>query len=604
MRIKALGKAFARGAEGMLDTLDIKNKLILMYLVAFFIPVIIVNVILSFWLYNTVLDKEIREVGANVEQTEGRLTEIINKVVDLSDRIFVNDRIHQVVRTNYASPLDVYVDYQALDFINDYLHAYPEIASLRLYVINQTLLDNSYFVRTTPSITFAPWYRRAIQLNGRIYWTWKRDDVTGDHHLALVRQIKNRFTREPVGVLVINIDEDRINRLIHNDRYTTLIALDGDVLYGVHPDEREELRSFINRDVATNQVEQVFKGVSWKGTDSVLFIKSFRPLRNLYNFFQIVYVIPMNELRLTTLTLVGLNASVLLFSLIASFLFIGFFSRYFWRRVTLLRTEIQRIVQQDFEIMPQIGGRDEFSEIHDALFETVGKIKHLVNEVYVQRLRSEQTLSRQKDIQFKMLSSQINPHFLYNSLETIRMMAITRKQPEIAHAVKTLAKIFKHNLEVSNKAVPVLNELESVKNYLDMQGIRFGDRVSYRFLVLAQVDRVKILPLLIQPIVENSFVHGLEPQSGKGIISLTLSIERGALCIRVRDNGMGIEAARLEEIRHSLESSEYAQGTSIGIVNVNQRIKLHYGEQWGISLESTPGRGSIVTIRLPVQEED
>jgi two-component system sensor histidine kinase YesM len=600
--MKAWAFALARGAEGMLDRLDIKNKLILMYFAAFFVPVIIVNVLLSFWLYNTVLDKEIREAGANVEQTEGRFTEIINKVVDLSDRIFVNDRIHQVVRTNYASPLDVYVDYQALDFINDYLHAYPEIASLRLYVINQTLLDNSYFVRTTPSITFAPWYRRAIQLNGRIYWTWKRDDVTGDYHLALIRQIKNRFTREPVGVLVINIDEDRMDRLIHNDRYTTLIALDGDVLYGVHPDEREELRSFINRDVATNQVEQVFKGVSWKGTDSALFVKSFRPLRNLYNFFQIVYVIPMSEMRRTTLTLVGVNASVLLFSLFFSFLFIGLFSRYFWRRVTILRTEIQRIVQQDFEIIPQIGGHDEFSEIHDALFETVGKIKHLINEVYVQRLRSEQTQSRQKDIQFKMLSSQINPHFLYNSLETIRMMAITRKQPDIAHAVKTLAKIFKHNLEVSNKPVSVVNELESVKNYLDMQGIRFGDRVSHEFLLLGNLDKVLILPLLIQPIVENSFIHGLEPQSGRGFIYLTLSIERGALCVRIRDNGVGIEAGRLEEIRRSLASSEYSQGTSIGIVNVNQRIKLHYGEDWGISLESRPGSGSTVTIRLPVVE--
>lgn len=607
MNLKAEPKSKVDFLERFLNQLNIQKKLIFMYLISFFIPSIIVTAIMSFWLNDTLLKKEIQETSSSVEKIEGRLGEIFNKIIDLSDRIFVNERIHSVVSKTYESPLETYLDYQSLDFLHDYLRAYPEIANFRLYVTNQTLLDNSYFVRTTPNIVFSYWYRQAIELNGRMFWSWKQDDITGQYHLALIRLIKNRYTMRAAGVLVINLEGSRMARLLAEEKHKTVIALDGDALFGLPKNEQKILRNLIGHNITMSQAKQVFSDLSWQGTKSVIYVNSFRPSRNLYNFFQIIQVIPISQLKKTTTTLIAFYSIILFFSLIASFLFIGLFSKYFWQRVKILRTEINKIVQHDFEIAKDIGGQDEFSDIHNALYSTVGQIKLLIDEVYVQRLKSEQILSRQNEIQFKMLSSQINPHFLFNSLETIRMMAITKNENEIARTVKVLSSLFRYNLEVSNKPVCLAKELESVKNYLEMQSIRFGERINYQFIYTVPNTDYFILPFLIQPLVENSFNHGLETTTDQGFIYISISVELGALCIKVRDNGRGIEKAKLRDLNRRLAECDVIQEPiknngkpSIGLINTNQRIKLFYGKQWGLKLWSVPGEQTTVALRIPV----
>ena len=208
---------------------------------------------------------------------------------------------------------------------------------------------------------------------------------------------------------------------------------------------------------------------------------------------------------------------------------------------------------------------------------------------------------QQKDAEFKMLASQINPHFLYNTLETIRMQARVSGQPEIEELAKMLAKIMRRNIQATDSLQSLKSELQLVEYYLKIQDYRFHDRIHYEILVKEQTgtEELKIMPLLIQPFVENAYVHGLEAKENGGMIRIQAE-ERSHLWITVEDNGCGMDEAKLKEVRHTLDDFETLDRTHIGICNVNQRIRLKYGGNYGVTIESAAGKGTIVTIKLPV----
>jgi two-component system sensor histidine kinase YesM len=235
-----------------------------------------------------------------------------------------------------------------------------------------------------------------------------------------------------------------------------------------------------------------------------------------------------------------------------------------------------------------------------SLIVSLALILQIVNEAYIQKLQKEQVFSRQKEMQLKILSSQINPHFLYNTLETIRMMALSKKEKEIATTIKMLSQILRQTLSADDKTIPLTVELELVKNYLSIQKLRFGSRMDYSINVDENANNCKILPLLIQPLVENSIIHGLETKQGGGRINISVAVNENTLYIDVTDNGTGIEPEKLEKLKAVLASDENSIDGHIGLVNVNRRIKLHYGSGYGLTLCEGQENGINVRVVIPL----
>jgi two-component system sensor histidine kinase YesM len=227
-------------------------------------------------------------------------------------------------------------------------------------------------------------------------------------------------------------------------------------------------------------------------------------------------------------------------------------------------------------------------------------IQELMAKVVQEQVQKEQLNTRQKEVEFKMLASQINPHFLYNTLETIRMQARVKNQPEIEELAKMLAKIMRHNIQVGDSLQPVKEEIKLVRYYLKIQDYRFHDRIRYEILVDEEkIDHLLMMPLVMQPYVENAFVHGLEGKERDGLIRIEISV-RTHLWITISDNGCGMSEEKLQEVRNNLNDFENLDRTHIGICNVNQRIKLQYGNDYGVTIDSAQGEGTQVTIKLPV----
>ena len=200
--------------------------------------------------------------------------------------------------------------------------------------------------------------------------------------------------------------------------------------------------------------------------------------------------------------------------------------------------------------------------------------------------------------EIKALASQIKPHFLYNTLETIRMKAYCNNDKETADLVKKLGKFMRRCLEFKDGEVTLRSELEFTNSYLELQTARFGDRVSYSIYSEVSKDYM-ILPLLIQPVVENAFVHGIEGCKSNGHIDIKVYYHNDCVVIDVSDNGSGITPERLAELEEKLRRNDTSSGKSIGLTNVNKRIKMYHGEQYGLSIKTAPEAGTTIRITLP-----
>jgi len=205
---------------------------------------------------------------------------------------------------------------------------------------------------------------------------------------------------------------------------------------------------------------------------------------------------------------------------------------------------------------------------------------------------------------------QINPHFLYNTLESIKGMAVEDNNKKIFNAAKSLIQVFKYSVK-GEDMVLLEEELDVIKSYLNIQQIRFSNRLEVSYSFTDESLKCQVFKMLLQPLVENSFCHGLEPKEGKWELSLRGRInKKGTLEIVIEDNGIGIESSILQEIRESLahadDKSSAGPGSTItnsrigiGIRNINNLIRHYYGSPYGLKIESTEGIGTEITIEIP-----
>lgn len=211
-----------------------------------------------------------------------------------------------------------------------------------------------------------------------------------------------------------------------------------------------------------------------------------------------------------------------------------------------------------------------------------------------------------KQAELSALQSQINPHFLYNTLETIRGLAMFYGIADIADMTKALADLFRYSINSHGVIVSLEEELKSIHNYFLIQERRFNGKFSLIENVDEDALQCLIPKLLLQPIVENCVHHGLETKSGKGTVIVETCLTEKEILITIKDDGLGIKPKKLEELQKHLKDSngkipEQDNKAHIGLFNVNERIQLSYGSEYGLSIESMEGIGTSVEIVLPKQ---
>lgn len=586
--------------ENVINNMKIRSKLIISYLLIVIVTVVIIGGYLTSRMNNIVVQNAISEGRYNNKTIKSRMEESLKLAINTSDMIYQDDNIHALVTESYNNYGDVVTAYSSFNVLNDYLVYYNDFNSIKLYVDNETLLNGSNIIKVDDEIRESEWYKNAIDGKGIITWLYKKDETTKNYNLSLVRSI-NSDSRGNIGVLVISVNIGKLGDIVRDERYRSSILLDGRVVYS-NSLPIGEMADLGESEAEASYYYDVKEEFNEDGDHSIL--NTFKIDKSFNNTFQVLVEVPVDLITLESKNVITKSIIIIALAIFCSLIVILYFSKNFADRINVLRNEMHKVVKGNFNIKKSISGNDEISEVYDDLYFMMESINKLIDEVYVRKIQQEKLMVKQKEAEFKMLASQINPHFLYNTLETIRMRAFCNGDRELAGIVKKLGKIMRRNLEVSNESVSFESEIELVKNYLEIQELRFKGKVEHEFNIEVESKKYKILPLLLQPIVENAFVHGLEGTKEKGKITVSAFEDLGYLIVEISDNGCGMTRERLEFINENLGKTNKKENghQSIGMGNINERIKIFYGEKYGIHVFSELNIGTKVVLILPAIE--
>ncbi len=296
----------------------------------------------------------------------------------------------------------------------------------------------------------------------------------------------------------------------------------------------------------------------------------------------------------------NLTIALILITLVILLLFV--FSIY--SPVTKIDKAIHSMVSGDFDFNIGISQNKRFYPLASDLNNIALTIRNLINNEYYTKILK-------KRAELNALQTQINPHFLYNTIDSIRGQALCEGAVKSANMAKILSSVFRYSISNADNFVTLKEELKNVENYMMIQEFRFGNRFKLVIDIIDNDPKImdfKLLKLLIQPLVENAVIHGLESKPGEGTININICTTDKRMVINIEDNGVGIKCDQLERINCSLSSKikytfdndEQRDKGSIALVNVNERIRISFGEKYGVRLYSTYGVGTNVELILPI----
>lgn len=267
------------------------------------------------------------------------------------------------------------------------------------------------------------------------------------------------------------------------------------------------------------------------------------------------------------------------------------------RPITRLSQVTDQVAKGDLTVRSEVRGGVEVGRLSDSLNKMIDKINELLEQVKKEQIRLRKA-------EFELLQSQINPHFLYNTLDAIVWLAEAGDQKKVVGMVGSLSEFFRTSLNQGKDIISIREELQHVRSYLEIQQVRYQDILQYEIQVPEELYGYLIPKITIQPLVENALYHGIKNRRGKGRIVISGKKEPNGFLLQIEDNGIGMDGERLIQVREGIRNKIPTGKDMYGLYNVNERIRLNFGEPYGISLESEYGRGTIVNIVLPFAMEE
>ena len=262
------------------------------------------------------------------------------------------------------------------------------------------------------------------------------------------------------------------------------------------------------------------------------------------------------------------------------------------RPIRRLTQVTDQVAKGDLTVRSDVTGGLEARVLSDSMNTMIDKINELLEQVKTEQVRLRRA-------EFELLQSQINPHFLYNTLDAIVWLAEAGEQKKVVSMVGSLSDFFRISLNQGQDILDVREELQHVRSYLEIQQMRYQDILQYEICVPEELYSSRIPKITLQPLVENALYHGIKNKRGKGMIRIDGEMEDSDCILRITDNGRGMTPEHLGQVREGIRNRNACETEIYGLYNVNERIRLNFGEKYGITITSTYGEGTCVTVRLP-----
>ncbi|WPP40501.1 sensor histidine kinase [Paenibacillus hunanensis] len=586
---------------------SLRIKLLVLFTVLTTVPLITVGIISYQKSYESIA--EYSKAASMLQADE--LSRNINNLFDDTERLLELSNNPQVIHflfsqsETYAEAKEIlqtfalyrdtykYDDVMNISFINLYGKGISERKGV--FQSNLNPLRNPHFQTLTehPDMILRIPPSMASDYDHVDGFTYPQDEV-----ISIIATVQQRITHEVIGFIIIDLNASFIKQFDDHIRigktgFFSVIDQSGNPIYKLSEDKQklEEL-ALANLPAAQQTGSNSFvlypEGKPW----FVVFSSS------LTTGWKIVGLAPLQEI----VSEADRIRQLIIFSVMLSILFviiIYFFLTYrLTQPIQLLKHKMRLTAEGYLEAKVQPVGNDEISDLGQSFNIMVEKIKQLLN----QSILKQQLLQK---AELRTLQAQINPHFLYNTLDSIVWMAEAGKSESVIQLVKALSQFFRLSLNKGRDWVTIRTELAHAQSYLIIQQMRYRDILEYHIHIDEELQEYPILNMTLQPLIENAIYHGIKNKRGKGWITISGYEENDAVIVlTVTDNGAGMTPERLELLRHELDHPVQAEDYDsyeggFGLLNVHQRLRLYFGEEYGVQLSSVASEGTTVSIRIP-----
>ncbi len=474
------------------------------------------------------------------------------------------------------------------------------INSIHVLGVNHTNLSTQNSILDEEGLKYYTQYLETANQNGTRegFWSGLHNANTGPNFtvkvLSFTQPVYDYSRQKLLGVIIINLDYEVLQKMFItssvqlNDR-AVIINSDGEILFNYphftdfHSVFRDYPQLLENRTMQINA--KVF------GEDNLIVSESI-DMANL----KIIRMIPANTMMTDLNRITTSTRNILLLCILICLLYGIWLTRTITRPLKVLTEACNRIEHSDLSARVQIDTHDEFGRLGNTFNMMMEQLnKHFDRELADQKRKSE--------IQFQLLQAQINPHFLYNTLDSIKWMAVMQNVNNIAEMSTALIHLLKYNLKQTHATATLLDELKSVKNYITIQKFRYGDTFTFTTDIDENTLSCCVLRFSIQPLVENCIIHGFDDIDSSYRIHIASFLVNNRLHIRIIDNGKGMNQEQKNKVNQG-NGEKCGKFSNIGTSNIRERIKLYFGETYDLVYDSEPDVVTIAELILPIIYEE
>lgn len=542
-----------------------------------------------------------RQLSAVVQEESQAVLVQVNRSVDsyLRTIMKLSDSLYYGVIKNADLSTETINDQITLLYDNNK----DSIANIALLSKEGELLEAvpAARLKTGLDVTQEEWFGNTLERTDNLHFTTPHVQYIFDNKeqqyrwvITLTRAVEITYgTSTEQGILLIDIRYSSLQQMLEdislgNQGYLYMIGSDGELIY--HP--RMQLIETGQMDENISAAVQYRDGnyrEEYHGEERNVSVKSVG-----YTGWKLLSVTPEKGLSLSNLKMRLFVVFVAASFLLVLILINAFISSRITDPIQELEKSVNAIEAGELDREVYTGGSYEIQHLGRSIGDMAKRIKMLMQDIVVEH-------ESKRKSEFDTLQSQINPHFLYNTLDIIVWMIENEKKQEAVKVVTALARFFRISLSKGKSIITVRDELEHIRNYLTIQQMRFKNKFIYEIAAEEEVMDLACLKLMLQPLVENAIYHGMEFMDGDGEIRVTVRRNGEDLWIEVCDNGLGMTPEQVESLLSEKPPMPSKRGSGIGVKNVNERIRLYFGEGYGLVIVSEPDEGTVIRIHLPAK---
>ena len=580
--------------EHIMNDFNLKKKLHILYIYCMLIPLIITDSVILFIVVQSERVEQRHVMENDASAVIYNLSREVENAAMKAKNIYMNEYIEEFLNRQYETPLDYVTGHQ--EFMKNSLFETSmgtDNTVVTIYADNDTIINGGHFIRLS-DVRETEWHRYLQEAgnNSVLYFyydQWKSPAVQPRRSVLFIRKLNFSGQDSCEKIVTIEMDYSSLVRNLDNMNYESEIYICKD-------------NKILLSNNGYNQPGRPFS--EWKENIQPDYQKEYSAYGE---HLQIAICKRSRGIRAQIWNHMPLIVFLVLINTVMPWILMRLINRSFTARVEELSKAFDHVDADHLQEISYVRGKDEIGSLMLNYNHMASRLNDLIQTVYKDRLREQEMDIARQNAELLALQSQVNPHFLFNALESIRMHSILKKEYETADMVGKLAVMERQNVDWSTDFVRMKKELEFVEAYLGLQKYRFGDRLSYELEIEPECEDIQIPRLTFVTFVENACVHGIESKTASCWIFVRVYRKHKDIWIEVEDTGSGMDEDKVAEIKEKMCNAsieKLREKGRVGIINACLRLKMITDNKVCFHIESEVGIGTTIQIRMPIDSLD